>query len=212
MPASKTPASTDAYIASFPETTQKKLNELRALIKKSAPGARETISYAMPAFELNGVLVYFAGYKTHIGFYATPTGHAAFKSDLAKYKTGKGSVQFPLDEPLPAKLITKMVKFRVAENKAKAASRTKKIPVAKRDAFSRLSRARQVMPANIKTALTKSGLMPMYKARPAYQQNDYLSWISRAARPETKEKRLAQMLDELKRGGVYMKMKWNGNS
>lgn len=110
---------TDAYIAAFPPAVQKVLQQMRKVIKRAAPQAVEKISYAMPAFELNGVLVYFAGYKKHIGFYATPTGHSAFQKELARFKTGKGSVQFPLAESLPVKLIEKMVQFRVKENLAK---------------------------------------------------------------------------------------------
>lgn len=110
----------DAYIASFPESTQKRLEQIRTLIKKAAPKAEELISYQMPAYKYHGVLVYFAGYKNHIGFYAAPTGHATFKKELSVYKTGKGSVQFPHDKPLPTALITKIVKFRVKENAEKA--------------------------------------------------------------------------------------------
>lgn len=92
---------------------------MRRQIKAAAPKAEESISYGMPAYKLNGVLVYFAGYKNHIGFYATPTGHEAFKKELSAYKEGKGSVQFPLDEPLPLDLVSRIVKFRVKENEAK---------------------------------------------------------------------------------------------
>lgn len=113
-------ANVDAYIASFPESTQKRLQQIRSLIKKAAPKAEELISYQMPAYKYQGVLVYFAGYKNHIGFYAAPTGHAAFKKELSVYKTGKGSVQFPHDQALPSALITKIVKFRVKENAEKA--------------------------------------------------------------------------------------------
>lgn len=93
---------------------------MRTLIKKAAPKAEELISYKMPAYKYYGVLVYFAGYKNHCGFYAAPTGHATFKKELKVYKTGKGSVQFPHDQPLPTALITKIVKFRVKENAEKA--------------------------------------------------------------------------------------------
>jgi uncharacterized protein YdhG (YjbR/CyaY superfamily) len=104
----------DEYIAGFPKEVQKVLELVRMTVKKAAPGAEEKISYAMPAFTLHGLnLVYFAGYKTHIGFYPAPVGMEAFKKDLSEYKTGKGSVQFPLDEPMPLGLITKMVKFRM---------------------------------------------------------------------------------------------------
>lgn len=116
----KIAANIDAYIATFPEDVQEMLQQVRSTIRKAAPDAEEAIKYAMPAYVLNGNLVFFAGYKHHIGFYATPTGHEAFAKDLLKYKQGKGSVQFPIDEPMPLKLIEKIVKFRVMENLAKA--------------------------------------------------------------------------------------------
>lgn len=116
----KKPEDIDEYIAAFPETTQKLLAQLRATIKKVAPQAEEVISYGMPAFTLNGILVYFAAYANHIGFYPTPRGISAFKNELSVYKSAKGSVQFPLDKPLPLGLITKIVKFRVTENLQKA--------------------------------------------------------------------------------------------
>src|SRR5688572_9217902 len=97
----KKPNNIDEYIASFPLDVRERLEQMRATIKQAAPRAEEVISYAMPAFKLNGLLVFFAAYKNHIGFYATPTGHDAFKKDLSVYKIGKGSVQFPLDQPLP---------------------------------------------------------------------------------------------------------------
>lgn len=126
---------TDAYIAAFPPAVQKVLQQLRAAIKRAAPEATEKISYGMPAFELHGNLVYFAGYRQHIGFYATPTGHAAFAKELARYKTGKGSVQFPLAEPLPIRLIEKMIRFRVKENLAKRTGAARKAaPAPKRGA------------------------------------------------------------------------------
>lgn len=111
----------EEYIADFPIETQTILEQVRAIIKKTAPAAEESISYAMPAYKLNGKpLVYFAGYKEHIGFYATPTGHEAFKDDLSNYKQGKGSVQFPLDKPIPLDLIERITKFRVEENLKKS--------------------------------------------------------------------------------------------
>ena len=115
-----TASSIDDYIAGFPPETQTGLKELRALIKASAPGATETISYAMPAFDLNGQhLVFFAGYAKHIGFYPIPTGMAAFEEELKAYKQGRGSVQFPLGRPLPTDLIRRIVEFRVEENSAR---------------------------------------------------------------------------------------------
>jgi len=108
--------SIDAYIATFPEETQKILEELRATIKAAAPDAEEKISYQMPTFFLKGNLVHFAAFKNHIGFYPTPSGIRAFKKELSIYEGAKGSVKFPKDKPLPLKLISKIVKFRVAEN------------------------------------------------------------------------------------------------
>ena len=113
----KAAGSIDEYIASFPPETHVVLEEVRALIKAAAPDATETISYQMPTFDLNGKhLVHFAGYAKHIGFYPIPTGIEAFKEELKPYKQGKGSVQFPLGEPLPTDLIGRIVEFRVTEN------------------------------------------------------------------------------------------------
>lgn len=117
--------SIDEYIATFPEETQKILEQIRATIKAAAPEAQEKISYQMPTFFLNGNLVHFASFKNHIGFYPVPTGIEEFKKELAAYPQGKGSVQFPLDKPMPLGLITKIVKFRVRENLAKARSKKK---------------------------------------------------------------------------------------
>ncbi len=106
----------DAYIEMFPPEVREKLEIIRLTIKAAAPGAVETISYRMPAYKLDKrVLVYFAGYKNHIGFYPTSSGISAFKEQIAGYQNSKGAVQFPLDEPLPRALITEMVKFRVDE-------------------------------------------------------------------------------------------------
>ena len=109
----------DEYIQTFPETVREKLQELRLLIREIAPEAREKIGYGIPTFHLNGNLVHFGAYANHIGFYPTPSGIANFGDELSQYKTAKGSVQFPLDEPLPLDLIAKIVRFRVEENTKK---------------------------------------------------------------------------------------------
>jgi uncharacterized protein YdhG (YjbR/CyaY superfamily) len=106
----------DEYIAAFPEDIQQKLEEMRTAIRKAAPEAEETITYAIPTFKLNGNLVHFAAFKNHIGFYPAPSGIEAFGKELSRYEGAKGSVQFPLDEPLPLTLVTKIVKFRVKES------------------------------------------------------------------------------------------------
>jgi uncharacterized protein YdhG (YjbR/CyaY superfamily) len=109
----------DEYIQSFPESVQEKLQMIRQTIHKAAPEAKEAISYQMPTFKLNGNLVHFAAFKEHIGFYPIPSGIEAFQEELSKYKTGKGSVQFPLNEPLPLDLVKRIVEFRVKENLSK---------------------------------------------------------------------------------------------
>jgi uncharacterized protein YdhG (YjbR/CyaY superfamily) len=118
--------SVDAYIAAFPAEVQALLQELRATIRAAAPGAEEVISYQMPTFRLHGNLVHFAAYTGHIGFYPAPSGIAAFQEALSRYKGAKGSVQFPLDEPLPLDLVAEIVRFRVAENVAAAEAKAQK--------------------------------------------------------------------------------------
>jgi uncharacterized protein YdhG (YjbR/CyaY superfamily) len=113
----------DEYIASFPTETRVKLQELRTTIRAAAPEAEEKISYQMPTFFLKGNLVYYAAWKKHIGFYAIPSANEAFKDELSAYTVSKGAVQFPLDQPLPVDLITRMTRFRVAENLARAKAR-----------------------------------------------------------------------------------------
>ena len=118
--------SIDEYIGTFPKDTQKILQKMRETIKAAAPEAQEIISYKMPAFTLMGNLVYFGAFKNHIGFYPTPSGTEAFRREISIYQGAKGSIRFPIDEPLPLKLITKIVKFRVAENLKKAEARSGK--------------------------------------------------------------------------------------
>jgi uncharacterized protein YdhG (YjbR/CyaY superfamily) len=112
--------SIDQYISTFPVSTQEILHELRAAIRESAPDAGEKISYQMPTFFQNGNLVHFAAYKNHIGFYPTPSGVRAFEAELKNYKTSKGAIQFPIDQPIPIELIKRIVKFRVQENSARS--------------------------------------------------------------------------------------------
>ena len=118
--ARKKPKDFDDYLDRFPEDVQQRLQKLRLTIKKAAPQAKEKISYGIPSFTLNGMLVWFAAFKNHIGFYPRTSAIAAFKKELSAYKGAKGSVQFPFDKPLPLTLIGRMVKFRVKENLSKA--------------------------------------------------------------------------------------------
>lgn len=115
------PSTISDYIAGFPQEVQAMLEKLRQTIRDAAPDATEKISYQMPTYYLNGNLVHFAAYANHIGFYPTPSAIVAFEAELKQYKTSKGAIQFPLDTPLPLALITKIVKYRVAENIASPA-------------------------------------------------------------------------------------------
>ena len=114
------PANIDKYIADFPRDVREVLQKIRMTIKRAAPKAEETISYKMPTFNLHGqYLIYFAAYKKHIGLYPVPSGDAEFNKEVSKYQSGKGTLQFPLDQPIPYKLITKIVKARAKENAVK---------------------------------------------------------------------------------------------
>jgi uncharacterized protein YdhG (YjbR/CyaY superfamily) len=120
------PQTIDEYIAGFPPEVQEILQKIRLTIRQAAPDAEEAIKYQMPTFTLSGNLVHFAAFKNHIGFYPVPSGIEKFKKELAPYQQGKGSVQFPLDQPIPYGLISKIVKFRVKENAARVAAKKKK--------------------------------------------------------------------------------------
>lgn len=120
------PKNIDEYIAGFPPEIQEKLEKIRLTIRKAAPKAEEAIKYMMPTFTLNGNLVHFAAFKNHIGFYPAPKGIEAFKEELSAYEGGKGTVRFPLGEPIPFALISKIVKFRAQQNLDKTAAKGKK--------------------------------------------------------------------------------------
>ncbi len=116
----KAPKNFEDYLDGFPKDVQQRLQKLRLTVKKAAPQAKEKISYGIPAFTLNGMLVWFAAFKSHIGFYPRTSAIAAFKKELSAYKGAKGSVQFPFDKPLPLALISRIVRFRVKENLGKS--------------------------------------------------------------------------------------------
>lgn len=119
-------ATVDEYISNFPRDIQEILNKIRETVNKAAPEASEKISYGMPTLHLNGNLIHFAAFKSHIGLYPTPSGITAFAVELSKYKGAKGSARFPLDKPIPYSLISKIVKYRVHENNVKAKTKNAK--------------------------------------------------------------------------------------
>ena len=189
----------DEYIAACPTELQPKLNELRQAIQKAAPQATEKISWGMATFDYHGNLVHFSAQKAHIGFHPAPSAIVAFTEELVGYTCSKGTVQLPNSQPLPLALIERMVAFRVAEQNLLAAEKQvgKKAPP-------RELRPRYEMPLDVAEALSHEGLQLAYEARPPYQRNDYIGWITRAKQPATREKRLRQMLDELASGEAYM--------
>lgn len=138
----------DSFIATFPEETQKLLQQVRETIKKAAPEAEETINYGIPTFKLNGNLVHFSGYKNHIGFYPGGAGIKAFEKEISIYKSAKGSVQFPINQPLPLDLISKITKFRVIQNLDKAKTKKTGNKKAEENIFSSLSAPAQRALAN----------------------------------------------------------------
>lgn len=125
-PEQAAPTDMDEYIAGFPNGVREILERIRITIRKAAPHAEETISYRIPTFTLKGNLVHFAAFKTHIGFYPAPSGVEKFKQELSAYEGAKGSVQFPLDKPIPFDLISRIVKFRAKENLEKVEAKRKK--------------------------------------------------------------------------------------
>lgn len=126
MPDRAKPDTIAEYIAAFPPKGQAILKKIRSTVRKAAPKAEEKISYRMPAFFQNGILIYFAAFKEHIGVYPPVRGDEKLNKALARYRGEKGNLKFPLDEPMPFELITKIVKFKVKENEAKVRSKTKK--------------------------------------------------------------------------------------
>ena len=188
--------SVEEYIRTAPKEARQKLRVLRQIIKAVAPEAEERISYSMPYYGYHGRLAYFRLSKSHIGLYLAPAVIEQHTKELAKYETAKATVRFPLNEDLPLALIRTLIKAGMRTNEHAVRST--------------LQRPRQTMPAFVRAELVRNKLADAYAARPSYQRNDYLSWINRAKREETKQKRLAQMLAELKRGDRYMNMVWKG--
>ena len=126
MAKSAAPRTIDEYIAGYPREVQAILRKIRVTIRKAAPGAQETISYQIPTFKLNGMLISFAAFSKHIGLYPAPSGSERFNRELAAYKTSKAAVKFPLDKPVPYALVTRFVKLRVKANREKAATKAKR--------------------------------------------------------------------------------------
>lgn len=185
----------DDYIADQPAEVRPILQSIRQTIAAAAPQAVEIISWQMPTFWQGENLIHFAAFKDHIGIFPGGEAVAVFQEHLTGYKTSKGTIHFPLKKPIDYQLITDIVLWRLEQ--AKSGVPTYKEPV-KRERFS--------MPDYIAEALRMSSLTEQYNARPPYQRNDYIGWITAAKQEATQQKRLSQMLEELQSGDVYMKM------
>ncbi|MBL7717076.1 MAG: DUF1801 domain-containing protein [Bdellovibrionales bacterium] len=189
----------DTYIEQEAPLAKRYLKAVRTLIRKTVPKATEKIAWGMPTFYLEGNLIHFAAFKNHISLFPGSDAVAKFKKEWAKHgDISKGTMQLPYQNALPQALVRKIVKFCVSRNLSKK-DRSRKV-------VQRPKRARHPMPAFVRSALLRMDLMEAYHARPPYQQNDYVGWIGQAAREETKQKRLSQMLRELRAGNLYMNM------
>lgn len=178
----------DEYHASQPAGIREKLEELRQAIKQAAPLATETISYGMPAFRQNKVLVYYALNKAHIGFYPTPGPIAHFRKELEEYTTSKGAVQFPVDKPLPLTLIQKIVEFRLNED---TTGNTMAI----------LPGVLHATPDDMEEALkAEAGIPELWNKLTPIQRNEWICWVTTVKKPETRTEHVHRMIAELKEG------------
>ena len=189
------PKNIDDYIAAQPAEIQPLLLAVRKTIRSVIPEATEKISWQMPTFWQDQNIVHFMACKRHIGFFPGGDAVGVFKDRLAGYETSKGTIQFPYSKPIDHELIADIVRWRAAQ--AKGGQSTFAEPIA---------RQRYEMPDFIVSALEQGDLWERYNARPSYQQNDYIGWITGGKREETRQKRLAQMLEELRSGDAYMGM------
>ncbi|MCL2833706.1 MAG: YdeI/OmpD-associated family protein [Treponema sp.] len=201
----------EEYIAAQPEKLRPTLNKLRRTILKAAPEAAEIISWNMPTFRQGVNLIHFAVFKKHIGIFPGDLSQVPFKDRLTGYKTTKGGIQFPIGKPIDFELIAEITKWRVlcADKSGAVKSRAVKSRTVKSGAGTgRMTRQVHEIPDYITAALDRGNLWDLYNARPPYQRNDYIGWITRGKREETRQKRLNQMLEELRNGNAYMGMKY----
>lgn len=188
----------DEYIADQPAKVQPLLQSVRETIHEAAPDAMEKISWRMPTFWQGENIVHFAAFEKHIGLFPGGEAVGVFADRLEGYKTSKGTIQFPLGKPIDHTLIGEIVRWRVEQTKGGKSTYTEPV-----------QRERYAMPDFIAVALEQGNLWKDYRARPPYQQNDYIGWVTRGKREETRQRRLAQMLEELQAGNAYMGMAYN---
>jgi len=199
------PRNIDEFLATIRDDKRAALEKLRATIRSMVPRAEEVIRYGVPALYLNGkLLVAFGAAKNHCSFFPGALPVKVHKDELKSYSTSTGTIRFQPDRPLPIGLVRRLVKTRIAERADQ--ERGMLLKKSKPSAGLRLKRPVYPMPDFIRNALKAKKLAVAYEHRPPYQRNDYVGWITRAKLLTTQQKRLAQMLDELARGDVYMNM------
>ena len=192
-------SSIDDYIAEQPVEIQPILCKIRETIHKAAPDADERISWRMPTFWQGENLIHFAAFRKHIGIYPGDLSFTPFDERLTGYHRSKGAIQFSLDKPIDYELIADITRWRVSCASAKNIDNNDLN-------INRMKRPIHDIPNFITSALDKNGLWDQYRARPPYQRNDYIGWIIGGKREETRQKRLTQMLSELRAGDAYMGM------
>ena len=190
------------YISEQPEKVQAILQRIREVVHTAAPDAEERMSWQIPTFWQGENLIHFAAFKKHISIFPGGEATTVFADRMTEYKTAKGTIQFPLDKPIPYDLIEEITHWRVSTATGSKKNNTD-------IDTSKMKREVYDIPDYVAAALDKSGLWDRYRARPPYQRNDYIGWISRGKREETRQKRLNQMLDELRSGDSYMGMGYN---
>ena len=192
----------DQYVSEYPDEVQLILEKVRETIRSAAPDAIEKISWRMPTFWQNENLIHFAAFNKHISIFPGGEASTVFADKLTNYKTAKGTIQFPLNKPIPYELIKEITSWRVdvVTNSSKSNQDMD---------TSKMTRKVYDIPDYVAAALDESGLWEHYRARPPYQRNDYIGWITRGKREETRQKRIVQMLEELQSGDAYMGMAYS---
>ena len=191
----------DVYISDQAEEVRPLLERIRETIRAAAPDASERMSWQMPTFWQGEYLIHFAAFKKHISIFPGEEAVYFFSERLDEYKASKGTIQFSLSKPIPYELIGDIVRWRVEKLKNDEKSNKNMVT-------SRMTRTIYDIPDYVTEALEERGLWERYRKRPVYQRNDYIGWITRAKREETRMKRLTQMLEELQAGEEYMGMKY----
>jgi len=192
----------DRYISEQSEEVQSILNKIRDTIRAAAPEATEKMSWQMPTFWQGENLIHFAAFKKHISIFPGGEATTVFADKLTGYKTAKGTIQLPLSKPITYDLIEEITHWRVAAVKG-GNKNNKDMDTSK------MTRRVYDIPDYVAAALDESGLWERYRARPPYQRNDYIGWITRGKREKTRQKRLTQMLEELQSGDAYMGRGYN---